>query len=140
MLYYLITKQILYALYKQLCSLSESQKQAFGLHSYKYSINDTVLAFSFWGASRKRPLPEDEVDPNRIELRIREQDGFMGIFGQCNHREFPVDLREYRVMQIVHDVISLPSFHRSASTTGRASCWPSCVRISRRRWSRRTPR
>lgn len=35
MLYYLITKQILYALYKQLCSLPESQKQAFGLHSYQ---------------------------------------------------------------------------------------------------------
>lgn len=138
MLYYLITKQILYALYKQLCSLPESQKQAFGLHSYKYSINDTILAFSFWGTSRKRPLPENDSDPNRIELRIQERDGFMGIFGKCNNREFSVDLREYRVMQIVHDVTPLRSLHRSASTTARASCWRSCAGTSRRRWSHRT--
>lgn len=140
MLYYLITKQILYALYKQLCSLPESQKQAFGLHSYKYSINDTILAFSFWGTSRKRPLPENDSDPNRIELRIQERDGFMGIFGKCNNREFSVDLREYRVMQIVHDVTPLRSLHRSASTTARASCWRSCAGTSRRRWSHRTRR
>ena len=106
-LYYVITKQILYVLYTQLTS----QKQAFGLHSYSYSINDTVLGFSFWGTfSRKRPSSEAEFDPNRIELRIQERDGFMGIVGRCNNREFSVDLREYRIMQIVHDV--LPSRFR----------------------------
>ena len=105
-LYYVITKQILYVLYTQLTFISESQKQAFGLHSYSYSINDTVLGFS----SRKRPSSEAEFDPNRIELRIQERDGFMGIVGRCNNREFSVDLREYRIMQIVHDV--LPSRFR----------------------------
>lgn len=110
-LYYVITKQILYVLYTQLTFISESQKQAFGLHSYSYSINDTVLGFSFWGTfSRKRPSSEAEFDPNRIELRIQERDGFMGIVGRCNNREFSVDLREYRIMQIVHDV--LPSRFR----------------------------
>ena len=104
-LYYVITKQILYVLYTQLTFISESQKQAFGLHSYSYSINDTVLGFS-----RKRPSSEAEFDPNRIELRIQERDGFMGIVGRCNNREFSVDLREYRIMQIVHDV--LPSRFR----------------------------
>ena len=104
-LYYVITKQILYVLYTQLTSISDSQKQAFGLHSYSYSINDTVLGFSFWGtSSRKRPNSEVDFDPNRIELVLQERDGFMGIFGKCNNREFSVDPREYRIMQIVHDV------------------------------------
>jgi len=122
MLYYLITKQILYALYQQLISIPDSQKQAFGLHSYKYSINDTVLSFSFWGASRKRPAPDGDFDPNRIELRITEQDGIMQISGNCNHRTFPVGLRDYRIMQIAHDVNPVILFPCSVFDIVRVSC------------------
>lgn len=94
MLYFVIAKQILYVLYLQLDDVLPSYYTAYGLCSKSYSIDESKLDFSFWNRSR-----DDET--TRIHLYLEKEDGLMCVKGRCNKREFLVDLREYRIMDIV---------------------------------------
>lgn len=109
MVYFIVSKQILYVLHTQLASLPEARKRAYGIGSVSYSIAGTSLSFRFW--LRGKRANDDPEDANTVTLVLTENNELTGIEGRCNGRSFPVDLRHYRVFGILHEVGVLASFH-----------------------------
>ena len=101
-LYFIITKQIMYVLHLQLNKLSSSQKNAYGLSDFSYNIDTDILSFSFW-KKNKLKRERDTMELNRIVL-CREEDEethLMKIVGKSNGYVFAVDLVEYRIFDII---------------------------------------
>lgn len=70
MVYFIVSKQILYVLHTQLANLPESRKRAYGIGSVSYSIAGTSLSFRFWlKGKRATDSPEDA---NTITLVLTE--------------------------------------------------------------------
>lgn len=107
MLLSIVTHQVLYVLHLQFDTLSLAYRQAYGIHSYHYSITGTTLSFSFWNeASRNRSydVSTDESDINRIELFLATSDGFPCIRGRCSAHEFVLDLCSFRLLDVLYEV------------------------------------
>lgn len=102
-LYFTITKQILYVLHLQLNALTSAQKTSYGLTDFSYNIDTDTLSFCFWKQNQKRGGEE-----NRIEI-IREEDPnthLMGLRGKSGDYVFPIDLKKYRIFDIILTVWS----------------------------------
>lgn len=101
-LYFIITKQIIYVLYLQLNNLSQSQKITYGLTDFSYSIDHDILSFSFW---KKRSLKRNYSSNETTKIEITRQEDsethLMKIVGKSNDYEFTVDLIHYRIFDII---------------------------------------
>ena len=102
MLYYLISRQILYVLSLQ---LSEVDLNAYKISKHQYNITDTSLSFAFWTPQRDAGILPSPSNTCTLSLGRRE-DGLSTLVGECNGRSFEVDLREYRIQSILMDVCS----------------------------------
>lgn len=97
-LYFMITKQILFVLHLQLNSLTSAQKNSYGLTDFSYNIDTDTLSFCFWKHSQKRGGEE-----NRVEI-TREEDPnthLMGLRGRSGDYIFPIDLKHYRIFDVI---------------------------------------
>ena len=112
MVHFILTKQILYVLHTQLVSLPENWKRSYGITNVTYSINGTSLSFKFWKEGRKRPIEGSQTtNPDFVMIRLQERDGLMAIVGECNGRSFEVDLRKYRIVGVIQNVLLDKRYH-----------------------------
>ena len=101
MLYYLISRQVLYVLSLQ---LNEVDLSAYKISKHQYNITDKSLSFSFWTPQRDAGgVPPSPSNSCTLSLG-KGENGLPTLLGECNGRSFAVDLRTYRIQSILMDV------------------------------------
>lgn len=100
MLYYLISRQILYVLSLQ---LGEVDGSTYKISKHQYNITDTSLSFSFWTPQQHSGILPSPSNSCTLSLG-KGENGLPTLLGECNGRSFAVDLRSYRIQSIVMEV------------------------------------
>ena len=63
-------------------------------------------------SGKKRPIEGSQTtNPDFVMIRLQERDGLMAIVGECNGRSFEVDLRKYRIVGVIQNVLLDKRYH-----------------------------